>query len=295
LEEAGSMRNLAYAVVALAVVFAGCTNAPTHTATPSNTLPSTIVHGGGDNDTGIHGQVRNDELSPIKGAKVGLVELSLQLSSNDEGAFDFKALPAGKYRLVAEAIGYEGPVAKAVEVVAGSTAQVQFTMTPLPVVTPYNLTTQFRGRVACGLAGVSPCAAMGLLDLVNQPDPSGNKQGMNWTYKDGAYPDAVVIEVVWKPVTGASGQKLSWEFFTSTDGLSRQDVSATGTNSGSPIYVNATQAQLKAAKAKYNSDFQFILYPDSGAATVQQDFTIYRTDFYNGPAPTGFHFVAADA
>jgi hypothetical protein len=279
-------------LVTIAVVLAGCSSKDLETALPpTSSAPIGEVHCEGDfctgNTTGLEGTVTNEEAFPVEAVEVALVELSLSVLSDEAGRYVFREIPAGTYTLVATKLGYES-FGKKIEVVEGTITSQGVQLRAVAVVEPYHETSTYRGRVACGVAGVSPCAVFLLFSLTGQADPSGNAQGMAWHYED-EYPDTVILEVVWQPTATATGQALTYGFFTSLDGLERSYI-AQG-NQGSPIYIRASEAQLLAAYDEYASDFNFILYPDSEGATFQQDFSLFRTDFYNGEAPDNWTFV----
>lgn len=276
----------------LATVLAACTGPAPPTIAPPGSGPIGEVRCEGelcaDNETGIGGRIINDEAMPIVGADVLLVELELSLITDEAGSFAFKQVPAGTYNVLANKLGYESG-GRRVDVVTGQIAELTITLPPVAIVEPYQLSYSHRGRVSCGLAGVSPCAVFLLTDLVGQPDPTGNAQAMTWNYDDTGYPDATVVEVVWQPTATATGASLTYGFFTSEDGLARSYI-ASG-NQGSPIRAEATRDDLEKAYAEFQSDFNFILYPAEDGATFMQDFTIYRTDFYNGLPPEGYSFI----
>lgn len=279
--------------VLVTLVLAGCAGKSSETPpAPSSSAPIGQVHCDGDlcgsNETGVEGIVTNDEASPVVGAGVALLELELSLETDESGRYSFRETPPGTYTLVASKLGYES-VAKKVEIVEGTITTQMLQLVPMASEEPYHETFPFRGRVACGVGGVSPCAVFLLFSLTGQPDPSGNAQGINWTYDDDAYPDTVILEVIWTPTATATGQALTYGLFTSVDGIERSYIDQG--NKGSPIYVRASEEQLRKAYEDYSSDFQFILYPDSEGATFQQDFNLYRTDFYNGEAPDNWTFV----
>ncbi len=280
-------------LILITLVLAGCAGKANDTPPgPSSSAPIGEVHCDGDlcagNETGVEGTVTSDEALPLPGTEVALLELSLSVKSDDAGRYAFRETPPGTYTLVASKLGYES-VAKKIEIAEGTISQHGIQLLPIAVVEPYHETFVHRGRVACGLGGVSPCAVFLLFSLTGQPDPSGNAQGINWTYDEDAYPNTVIVEVVWQPTATATGQALTYGLFTSLDGLERSYIDQG--NKGSPIYVRASEEELRKAYADYASDFNFILYPDSEGATFQQDFNLYRTDFYNGEAPDNWTFV----
>lgn len=271
---------VALALVTVALVLAGCAGPA---AKPAGTTTLAATEGSDPTGGTIDVTVSDDEARPLEAASVQVERQKLEGTTPENGSLRFTNVPPGTYRLFASALGYES-AGKNAEVVAGEVTEVRFILVPIPIVEPYNLTTTFNGRVACGAAAVSPCAVMLLLD---DSDPTENKQGPNWSYKKNKLPDEVWIEVSWQPRTGATGQKLAYDFFTaSSDGLDRHSM-ATG-NHASPIRFNVTKDVLEAAQKEFPGDFRFVMYPDEEGATVLQDFTLFRTDFYNGPAPPNF-------
>ena len=285
--------RLASILVLTTLLLAGCSGKANDTLPPpSSSAPIGEVRCDGDlcssNETGLEGTVTNDEALPIVGADVALLELELSLLTDESGRYAFRETPPGTYTLIASKLGYE-TIAKKVEILEGTVTTQMLQLVPMATEEPYHETFPFRGRVACGVGGVSPCAVFLFFSLVGQPDPSGNAQGINWTYDEDAYPDTVIVEVIWTPTATATGQALNYGMFTSLDGIDRSYI-ADG-NKGSPIYVRASEAQLRKAYEDYASEFQFILYPDAEGATFQQDFSLYRTDFYNGEAPDNWTFV----
>jgi hypothetical protein len=78
---------------------------------------------------GIRGEVRDDNGGAVPGATVSAVGLVRRMAVADEqGRFQFLALPPGRYELAAELSGFNRAV-RLVDVVAGSTARITLAMT----------------------------------------------------------------------------------------------------------------------------------------------------------------------
>jgi hypothetical protein len=100
----------------------------------------------------IKGSVVDDALAPVAGATVAILDLKPEvLTTTDEaGAFVLAKLAPGKYNLAVQKLGYES-TAKVVSVAAGEVAEVQISLTPVPVYDePYHQLLIGEGYFACG-------------------------------------------------------------------------------------------------------------------------------------------------
>lgn len=122
----------ALAVVSMAL--AGCTSGSSSSgAGPSK--PASIVEATDAEvpDAGsIAGSVVDDSLSPIEGAQVALLDTQVQAATDESGAFGFKNLAPGPYKIAAGALGFDSQ-AKTIDVKPNEAVTVQFMLTKIEI------------------------------------------------------------------------------------------------------------------------------------------------------------------
>lgn len=140
-------RALAVVGILAAASLAGCVGSET---APAGAGPlATADEPAFGADTGaLTGIVLTEELQPIAGALVALADSELQGTTAVDGRFTFSNLAPGPYRLLVQALGFQG-VARNVDVAAGSAADVQVTLAKLAVVEPYIELLIYRGYSIC--------------------------------------------------------------------------------------------------------------------------------------------------
>lgn len=143
---------------------------------------------------GINGLVTDEELAPLAGATVGLLEIPDARAATDaDGRFSLSALSPGTYTLAVQSLGYE-TVAQKVEVRVGEATEVQVALPVLPVVTPYPETIIFNGiiRNGVGLVRTATCSNCNVND--------NNKETVA-RFPGGHLPEdyaGVMIESTWR-------------------------------------------------------------------------------------------------
>ena len=160
------MRPAVFAVVATSILasLSGCVGGaaggPTSADTPGGIQPAAPAQF--DENTGaITGTVTDDQIQPIQGADVGLVEKPEKSTQSDAaGAFTLSNLEPGAYTLVVGRLGFES-TGKKVEVVAGSAVTVSMLIVPLPVAQPRHFTYRFSGYIDCAFAVVRTTLSAG--------------------------------------------------------------------------------------------------------------------------------------
>ncbi|MBI2077828.1 MAG: carboxypeptidase regulatory-like domain-containing protein [Euryarchaeota archaeon] len=155
-----------------------------------------------DDDTGaITGSVTDDQIQPLEGAQVGILEIPDRLTVTDAaGAFTFNNVPPGKYSIVAQRLGFVSG-SRSVEVFAGQAVSVQFALAPLAVEAPYHFTHPFTGFIDCVVAlvrtthyGIANCPSQ-----ISADDTKNFHEIHTKTAKD-SWPvnfQAVMVEAVW--------------------------------------------------------------------------------------------------
>lgn len=280
---------------------------PADQQVPEAAPPAQFDEGSG----AIEGLVHDDSLAPLPGAQVALGELpEASALADQEGRFTLSRVPPGSYRLFAQKLGYES-AAKLVTVVAGEVTMVDVTLVPLPVVEPYYVVKNQRGLFGCGftlrpVVGVAVCGVLSLFLNLTQYDKflllwqiSGKRE--EW--------DTGVMEMEWKSNQALGrGLTLIWE----VDGCSNVRNGTFGRSTGpSPLKIELRNDQLdrafenftkaSCATSKCNEkkcDMHTRVFsaaetlgPSSPAdvgVTIQQPFTQYFSEFYNGEAPVPY-------
>lgn len=194
---------MAVALVA-ALLLSGCSSKskaeaskPTFTAKPGEFNADTCA---------IEGQVSDEEVNPLAGAQVGIVELSDKKTESDvNGRFSFSLLPPGTYNLAATKAGYR-TVVKAVECSAGGKAVVdlQIVRIPDPLKSFHKADVGLKGRIACGFgyAFVKTADAC----KANHIDESG-KNPIN-VLPEPVPITGAVFELQWTQTSGSGGANL---------------------------------------------------------------------------------------
>lgn len=255
----------------------------------------------------LKGFVLSDELEPLPGASVALLNTSFEAKTDDQGAFAFLNLPLATYTVVAQKLGYESRALRAVTV-AGQATYVNITLVPLPTAEAHYITDVYSTVVECSLvtgAWVSPCSypytavyltAKGMgVNLSNYglpPDIQRNDVRHNYTV--GLDVMNVVSELVWKPNTDLA--KLMWlhQCFPEYDPI--QDYCPKGyvnVHAASPI--NIVWKVPKSPRAQDGNRYWILSavwpYPEALTSVgiyLEQRVTMYNTHFYGAESPEGW-------
>jgi hypothetical protein len=146
------MRRL-FAIIVLAVTISGCTGAQAVDPLQASQAPIASGPAQYDETSGaIEGFVTDDEIQPVPGATVGILQLPESARLTDAaGRFVLSNVPPGAYQISAAALGYNA-ASRSVNVVAGELTEINLVLTPLPVTEPYYETFPFTGFISCGVA-----------------------------------------------------------------------------------------------------------------------------------------------
>lgn len=178
-------------LIALAVLSSGCLAGEAANTPPGASQPP-VASGPAEYDetTGaIEGLVTDEEISPVIGALVGLLEMPEKAISTDErGRFAFSNLVPGTYTVAVQKLGYDSAASR-VDVIAGETASSKIMLSVQPVEEPWAELVIHRGIIEYGVGVVrtATCLNCGTEDTV-------------YNFPDGAIPadwQAIMIEVVW--------------------------------------------------------------------------------------------------
>lgn len=210
---------LLFAVAALsAPALSGCVGSGG--ATQSATGPSSVVEAGtSDQSTAtITGTVTTDELEPIAGAQVGILELQLAAVTDAAGAFTITGISPGTYSVFAQALGFQSEGQK-VTLTAGETRTMNLQLEPLPSDEPYHLTDIKRSTQRSIVFKLTPqCIATSdpLVATCNgvrfNCSPSGFCE-VHYARQLDKEPDwkTMVGEVAWKPQSATTGKAFYYD------------------------------------------------------------------------------------
>lgn len=268
---------------------------------------------------GIEGNVVDASLVPVEGAQVGIVALGLVAVTTTEGVFQLDDLQPGRYDLAVQKLGYES-VATSVEVLEGQRVSKTFTLEPLPIIEPYNVVIIERGSFGCGIAyrpqqagivGASVCGAITAYAGENQFD----KFLILWDLA-GPYAgwQGAAYEMEWT-TTQALGSGLWVRFetdgchgslpstFTSLRGRSPLRELQGAVTVGEKLASNeesdcatadhcAESACLIQSRVFPHTEVLGDAYPADIGVTIQQPFTQYFSQFFNGEPPPEYSALA---
>jgi hypothetical protein len=98
----------------LAMLFAGCAAAQSKDVAPTGKASSTVDASSASTGPvgSLKGLIRSEELTPIAGASVALLQTSFEVKTDESGAFAFVNLPINSYTLVANRLGYDSKAQK---------------------------------------------------------------------------------------------------------------------------------------------------------------------------------------
>lgn len=170
-----------------------------------------------DEETGgIEGVVTDEEAKPVAGAQVGVLGLALETVTDADGRFVFDNVAPGRQSVVVQKLGYES-ASRAVEVVAGQSVSLQFTIAQIVVHEAYHLSIPKTGYFECTwrysavLVGASgPCGYTNVNGTTGNPLDQYvfTNSERKWNY--GADPGAMSVlnEMVWTAGSAATGDNL---------------------------------------------------------------------------------------
>ncbi len=198
--------------------------------------PADAASGPGDvagDDTGtIVGVVVDDSLTPVAGVQVALLdEEGVSAVTDDVGNFKFTGLAPGSYSLAVQKLGFDSAVKK-VSVQAGQTADVQFTLQQVRVLTEaYTELLIGDGYFACG-AYIPLVVTWGNLHACVWDE----HKPRFFFEADKAHFMGILQEVVWEQNTALTAKKLltSIQYKPVCDPFCSNEESWAGQNSESP-------------------------------------------------------------
>lgn len=204
-------------LVLASTAFAGCIAEgegaePASTEATVNAGPASF-----DETTGaIEGTVTSEDLAPIAGAMVGILESEDQTTTDETGRFVFNKLAPGSYELAATAIGFSSQ-GKSVSVEVGIVTSVQFVLGAVASDAPFmqmdvrKATMQalmWRATPQCIYTDVDPLVKTcgGLRLDCNPGDACEVHYNYNNMFQNGSDWKTIVGEVEWQPQSGATGR-----------------------------------------------------------------------------------------
>lgn len=196
---------------------------------PSQDTPG-IAPGPGFEGEGatLRGQVLNEELLPIQGAQIGILEPTIVVLSDVEGRFVMHGVPEGTRTVFASALGY-GSATKVVTVPPdGQLPELLFALSAVAIEGPRHVTDVFKIALTgygfkatpdCMYTGVHPNAKTCMGGFACDPGPCEVHYGHcddGSAYEEWGCrltPDWVTLigEVQWQPQSGATGRGITFE------------------------------------------------------------------------------------
>jgi hypothetical protein len=133
--------------VASFVLLAGCTSGS------GNELVGEVPGFESEDHGTVSGVVTNEELAPIVGARITLLEAMRTANTSEDGSFAVTGILPGTYQMFVEALGYQS-VARRIDVVVGPNEPFRVTLEVLPVIEPYTELIIYRGFSICDFNAV---------------------------------------------------------------------------------------------------------------------------------------------
>jgi hypothetical protein len=269
-------------VVLAAFLLAGCTGASTGAVAKTSVPPApSPTHSA---DTGsVVGTVTNDELAPIPGAQVALIDVANATALTDaKGAFTFSDMPPGDHNLAASKVGYIAST-KRVTVIAGQTANATILLTALVVNLPRQETFMDDGFI--NLAAAVPSVYFGGAGPIGKDKVSFDHNATN-----GAM--SIVTVGRWDrsaPLT-ASWMRIGLQI----------ESGAFNTSQGKAAVATRVDEVPQKEKVKFTVTFSLTHVCTNGTSCAedppnrvaqvayQQKTKVQSSVFYVDPAPAGF-------
>lgn len=294
-------------VLVLALLLSGC-GAKSASKANANGVPSAAPPGEFDTNTcSIEGSVVDDEINPVMGAQVGILDVDpvVKMDSDADGKFSFSFLTPGSFNIAATKAGYESDLQR-VACEANSKAAVLLNLVKIPdpqrgYAKIFNVE---RGRIACGVGYYSVstgdrCKELGIdatgrSEIAFKPDPfpiTGVVYEMQWVRTGSFGGDNLALTY---PPTKAKPANIE----TTTDDTVRTGFIVAGK---SPINLKLQAIDLKDPLYEYNQNgtmpFQVRASGTADPSNVDgasklvvgQDFNLFVAVFYLGePIPADF-------
>ncbi len=198
------------------VLLAGCTGGNAENEANDDGVAAPAAPAEFGDDTGaIEGLVVDVENFPVVGAQIGIPELGLSTLSDPDGVFTFSNVEPGTYEIFATRVGYASD-GQRVEVVAGDSVAITFSLTPIATEESFHAVQQQRGIFGCGsswrpavaVSGIAACGVLGIVGGFEQYD----KFLLVWPVENKTNWASAMMEMQWQTnqVTG-HGLSMIWE------------------------------------------------------------------------------------
>jgi len=275
------MANRLLALVAFAVLLAGCTH-PGHVKTAGSSAVE--VRDGHL----LAGWVSDAAQLPVAKAHLRVEAANATAITNGDGWYGFSTLPLGEPLLVvADADGYK-PLSKSVTLAEDSSLVLNFTLEAIPVKTPHVEMIPKKGLVSCQ-------ASVIVVEEEYKTECGNNDPNSKPKIEFTVGPDTagIVLELVWEAGSPLA-QQLNLTVETVGFGDQDQVLASLSGKSVLRAQVNSIQAaRFYSAGGIVRSLVSAGSNPDEDESTVgvsvplQQSFDLYVSVFYvEGPSPT---------
>ncbi len=289
--------TLAILLLLLSLIAAGCIdNPPASAATaPGQAAMATLE---ASEDGAINVLVTDDSFAPIAGAGVGILESSLQATTDAAGRVRLSGLPAGLYTVAAQQLGFSSATRR-VDLAAGDTVDVAFQLTPITIIDAYHETYIFEGFITCG-AGLIQVRLITVCGRTGTGTPAGDVNvdpNHKDEYKHPVQPGIVglVGELVWTSTAPLSAKEFTLDLYKGwiCVPFCEWDEEYGGETGASPV-VTRIDEPLEGID-KPDTEVSFVVgvpgqsdEPPFVIFIIQQEYTIYSTHFYGEAPPEDF-------
>jgi hypothetical protein len=212
------------------LLFSGCIGAESADGGASAAADQPDVASGpaqfDDTTGGIEGVVTDEELAPIPGALVGVIQdetvtADIVATTDETGRFSLSHVPPGDHSIAASALGY-GSSTKRVAVEAGTVVETSLALEQLAVAMPYSTTLIHRGAQTGAMVRATP-QCLYLSQSVPEQVPNRNLlktcngarvcdagatcelSAVDELLKE-TDPKSIVLEMDWQAQSGATGR-----------------------------------------------------------------------------------------
>jgi hypothetical protein len=265
--------------LALAFLLAGCSNGGSSDGPPEADVSQ------------VEGWVMDDALAPVAGASIIAQGLDANTTTDEDGHFALTSPAGSDLLLVVAAPGFVTQ-SRFLGAYSGAHAWLNLTLKRIPFAAPYHLTSSYTGAIQCGATATvgedpnSPHEHRGIKCTDAAPSSA-----WIWNYTIPFNVTALVVEAFWEPSTPSATALILKAVIPETGELL---AFVEGTN---PIKQQLSQVNLAQNLAAGHTRLAIQMTPgagtgghDHGAIGVffNQQFTLYMTEFYNGPADPAF-------
>lgn len=229
----------------------------------------------------ISGIVVDEAVRPVAGANVTLhVDGVEPVVASEIGAFTFEGLAPGTYILSASAPGFLA-VQSTSSVVGGQTSEIRLQLPIDASPVPYHTTLTHHGFMAA-YAGIAQTYGQAAMDQFWPGCDCG------FTFVAEKQPTNSIFEATWQLTTPDPAGLAEFHYYFLYSGGRPIDFGLCF----SPCYSLADEKLLAPLQPGVEAEV-YMAGPDN-YPVVNQEFDIYLTLFYNGPAPEGWSFVNGD-